>query len=151
MNPNIKFFTTCILNKMENTMAITDPISDMLTRIRNGLNARHGKVDIPGSKLKVEIARILKKEGYIKDYKFIDDDKQGVLKVFLKYGKGNSDVILGLKRVSKPGRRVYVKSRDISPVLNGMGISILSTSAGLMTDKMAAKNNHGGEIICNIW
>lgn len=132
-------------------MSITDPISDMLTRIRNALKARHKSVDIPGSKFKIDIARILKKEGYIKDSKYIENDKQGTLRIILKYGKAQSDVILGIKRISKPGRRVYVKSSNILPVLNGMGISILSTSGGLMTDKMAIKNNLGGEIICNIW
>jgi len=101
--------------------------------------------------LKIDIARILKKEGYIKDSKYIENDKQGTLRIILKYGKAQSDVILGIKRISKPGRRVYVKSSNILPVLNGMGISILSTSGGLMTDKMAIKNNLGGEIICNIW
>ena len=132
-------------------MAITDPISDMLTRIRNALKARVKSVDIPGAKLKMEIAKILKKEGYIKDYTYIEDNKQGTLRIFLKYGKEKTGVIFGLKRMSKPGRRVYVKSSDIKPVLNGMGISILSTSRGLMTDKMAIKGKHGGELICNIW
>lgn len=132
-------------------MSITDPLSDMLTRIRNALKARHKSVDIPGSKLKIDIAGILKKEGYIKDCKYIENDKQGTLRIILKYGKAQSDVIIGIKRISKPGRRVYVKSSNILPVLNGMGISILSTSGGLMTDKMAIKNNLGGEIICNIW
>jgi small subunit ribosomal protein S8 len=132
-------------------MAITDPIADMLTRIRNASKARFKSVDVPGAKLKIEIAKILKKEGYIKDYKYIEDDKQGTLQIFLKYEDGKTGVIFGLKRISKPGRRIYVKSSEIKPVLNGMGISILSTSSGLMTDKMAIKGKLGGELICNIW
>ena len=132
-------------------MAMSDPIADMLTRIRNGGKAEFAKVDIPGSKLKVEVARVLKEQGYIKNYKFLEDDKQGVLRVYLKYTPDRRPVIYGLERVSKPSRRVYNKSKDIKPVLNGLGISILSTSKGLMTDKQARNENVGGEVLCNIW
>jgi small subunit ribosomal protein S8 len=132
-------------------MTLSDPIADMLTRIRNAVKAKFNSVDIPGSKLKVEIAKILKDEGYIRNYKFLKDGKQGILRVYLKYGDGQSNVVYGLKRMSKPSRRVYVRSKDIKPVLNGMGISILSTSKGVMTDKRARKENVGGEILCNIW
>ncbi len=132
-------------------MAMSDPIADMLTRIRNAEKAKLNSVDIPGAKLKIELAKVLKDEGFIKNYKFIKDSKQGVLRVYLKYGSGYSSVILGIDRVSKPSRRVYVKSKDIKPVLNGMGISILSTSKGMMTDKTARDTNIGGEVICNVW
>ncbi|MBW2408515.1 MAG: 30S ribosomal protein S8 [Deltaproteobacteria bacterium] len=132
-------------------MTLSDPIADMLTRIRNAIKAKFNSVDIPGSKLKVEIAKILKDEGYIRNYKFLKDGKQGILRVYLRYGNGQADVVYGLKRISKPSRRVYVKSKDVKPVLNGMGISILSTSKGVMTDKRARKENVGGEILCNIW
>ncbi len=132
-------------------MSMSDPIADMLTRIRNAVRAKITKVDVPGSKIKVEMAEILKNEGFIQDFKFIKDNKQGILRLFLKYGKDRSDVILGVKRISKPSRRVYLRAKDVKPVLNGMGISILSTSAGLMTDKKARKENIGGEILCNVW
>jgi len=131
-------------------MAITDPVADMLTRIRNAAKAKFSSVDVPGSKLKVEVARILKDEGFIKDYKFLKDGKQGILRIYLKYGQGQAKTIYSLQRVSKPGRRMYVKSKDIKPILNGMGISILSTSRGLMTDKQARKENVGGEILCTV-
>ncbi len=132
-------------------MAQSDPIADMLTRIRNGVKAKFNSVDVPGSKLKIEMAKILKDEGFIRNYKFLKDGKQGILRVYLKYGSGNTNVIYGLERVSKPSRRVYVRSKDLKPVYNGMGISILSTSKGIMTDKKARKENVGGEILCNIW
>jgi small subunit ribosomal protein S8 len=132
-------------------MAMSDPIADMLTRIRNGAKAEFVKVDIPGSKLKIELARVLKEQGYIKNHKFLEDEKQGVLRVYLKYVGENKPAIHGLERVSKPGCRVYTKSREVKPVLNGLGISILSTSKGLMTDKQAKKENVGGEVLCNIW
>ena len=132
-------------------MAVTDPIADMLTRIRNGVKAKFNSIDIPGSKLKTEIAKILKEEGFIKNYKFLKDGKQGILRIYLKYGPGQSAVVYGLKRISKPGRRVYVKSDEIKPVYNGMGISILSTSRGIITDKKARKENIGGEILCDVW
>ncbi len=132
-------------------MATSDPIADMLTRIRNAANAKFNRVDIPGSRVKSEIAKILKSEGYIRNYKFIKDGKQGILRLYLKYGSDQQSVIFGLERVSKPSRRVYLKSKDIRPILSGMGVSILSTSKGMMSDKSARKENIGGEILCNIW
>jgi len=132
-------------------MSMSDPISDMLTRVRNAAKARFTSVDIPGSRLKVEIARILRDEGFIRNYKSVKDGKQGILRVYLKYGQDRQSVIFGLKRISKPSRRVYVKGNDIKPVLNGMGISILSTSQGVMTDKKARSANVGGEVLCNVW
>lgn len=132
-------------------MAITDPIADMLTRIRNAAKAKINSVDIPGSKMKLEIAKVLKSEGYIRNYKFIQDQKQGTLRIYLKYGQGNANAIYGLNRISKPSRRVYAKAQEIKPVLNGMGISILSTSRGILTDKQARHEKVGGEILCNIW
>ena len=132
-------------------MAMSDPVADMLTRIRNAIKAKFNSVDIPGSSLKSELAKILKNEGYIRNFKFVKDDKQGILRVYLKYGETQEDVVLGIERVSKPSRRAYVKCKDIDPVLNGMGISILSTSKGIMTDKNARKENVGGEVLCNIW
>ena len=132
-------------------MAISDPIADMLTRIRNAAKAKFNSADVPASKLKTELARVLKDEGYIKNYKFIQDGKQGVLRIYLKYGPGQKATIYGIERVSKPSRRVYTKSKDIQPVYNGMGISILSTSRGIMTDKKARQENVGGEVLCNIW
>lgn len=130
---------------------MNDPIADMLTRISNAGKARHVKVDIPGSKLKTELAKIFKSRGFIKNYKFIKDNKQGILRVYLKYAQDQKSVIVGLERISKPSRRIYLKTKDIKPVLNGMGVGILSTSKGVMTDKMAVKENIGGEILCNIW
>ncbi len=132
-------------------MAMSDPIADMLTRIRNAGKAKFAKVDIPGSKLKVEMAKVLHKQGFIKNFKFVEDNKQGVLRVYLKYTSDESHVILGIERVSKPSRRVYEKSKDIKPVLNGMGISMISTSKGIMTDKQARKENLGGEVLCKVW
>ena len=132
-------------------MAISDPIADMLTRIRNAVKAKFNSADIPASKLKTELARVLKDEGYIKNYKFIQDGKQGILRVYLKYGQGQKATIYMIERVSKPSRRVYTKSKDLKPVYNGMGVSILSTSRGIMTDKRARQENVGGEILCNIW
>ena len=132
-------------------MAISDPIADMLTRIRNAAKAKFNSVDVPGSTLKIELAKILKNEGYIRNYKFLKDGKQGILRIYLKYGPGQSPVVYGLKRISKPSCRVYVKSNEIKPIFNGMGISILSTSRGIMTDKKARKENVGGEILCNVW
>ena len=132
-------------------MTMSDPIADMLTRIRNASKAKFNRVDIPGSRAKMELAKVLKNEGFIKNYKFIKDNQQGRLRIYLKYGTGQSSVILGLKRVSKPSRRVYLKSKDIKPVLNGMGIAIISTPKGIMSDKNARKENVGGEVLCNIW
>ena len=130
---------------------MTDPIADMLTRIRNGLRARHQKVDIPASKLKVELARILKEEGYINNYKRSENDGKAVLKVFLKYGPAGEQVITSVQRVSRPGCRVFVGKKDIPRVLGGLGINILSTSSGVMTGREARKNGHGGEILCDVY
>jgi small subunit ribosomal protein S8 len=130
---------------------MTDPVADMLTRIRNGMRARHAKVDIPASNLKTELARILKEEGYVQDYKRIADDKQGVLRVFLRRSGDGSEVILGLSRVSRPGCRVYVAKDQIPKVQGGLGINILSTSRGLMTGRQAVREGVGGEILCNVW
>jgi len=132
-------------------MTMNDPIADMLTRIRNAGKAKFNSVDIPGSKLKTELAKVLKSEGFIKNYKFINDSKQGTLRIYLKYDENQHNVIFGIERVSKLSRRVYVKSKDILPVLNGMGISILSTSKGIMTDQKARQENIGGEVLCKVW
>ena len=132
-------------------MALTDPIADMLTRIRNAGKAKFNSVDIPGSRLKTDLAKVMKSEGYIRNYKFIKDGKQGILRVYLKYGEDQSHSILELNRISKPSRRVYVGAKDIKPYYNGMGTSILSTSKGIMTDKQARKENVGGEVICTLF
>lgn len=132
-------------------MSMSDPIADLLTRIRNGSRAKFNSVDIPGSKMKTELAKVMRNEGFIRNYKFIKDDKQGILRVYLKYGQAQKNVIIGIQRVSKPSRRVYVRSKDIKPVLNGMGVAILSTSKGIMTDRQARKDNLGGELLCKIW
>ena len=130
---------------------LSDPIADMLTRIRNAGRAKFNSVDIPGSNLKVELAKVLKDEGYIRNYKFVKDNKQGVLRVYLKFGPENQHVIYEIERVSKPSRRVYVKSTELKPVLNGTGVAILSTSKGIMTDKEARTQNVGGEVLCRVW
>ena len=133
-------------------MAMTDPIADMLTRIRNAISAEHDTVDIPASKMKVEIARILKQEGYISGYSVEGDTaKEKTIKVELKYGPDKQRVITGLKRISKPGLRVYAKGGSVPRVLNGLGIAIISTSKGLMTDREARKNNLGGEVVAYVW
>jgi small subunit ribosomal protein S8 len=132
-------------------MNMTDPVADLLTRIRNGVRAKLNKVDVPRSKLKVEIARILKEEGYISNFKLSEDDKQGNLRVFLKYGPGMERVITDLQRVSRPGCRIYCGKDQIPRVYGGLGINILSTSRGLMTGKAAAREGVGGEILCNVW
>lgn len=132
-------------------MALTDPIADMLTRVRNAGKARFNSVDIPGSKMKIELARVMKEQGYIRNYKFIKDGKQGILRVYLKYADDQSHVIQELKRVSKPSRRVYVGAGDVKPVYNGLGVSIISTSKGVLTDRQARKEHIGGEVICNIF
>lgn len=132
-------------------MSMSDPIADMLTRIRNAGKAKFQTVDIPGSKLKVELAKILKDNGYIKNYKFVEDGKQGMLRLYLKYEASGSHVIYGLERVSKPSRRVYTPKKNIKPVYNGLGVAIISTSRGVMTDIQAKKDNLGGEILCNVW
>ena len=128
----------------------TDPIADLLTRIRNALRARHSKVDIPASNLKTEIARILKQEGYIQNYKRMPDDKQGILRLFLRRG-GEHTVPLGLARVSRPGCRIYVSKDEVPRVQGGLGINILSTSKGVMTGRQAERDGVGGEILCDVW
>jgi small subunit ribosomal protein S8 len=130
---------------------ISDPIADMLTRIRNALIARHPKVDVPGSKLKTEIARILKEEGFITNYKLADEGSQKVIKIYLKYTPANLPVISRLERVSRPGCRVYVGSTEIRRVLGGMGVNILTTPQGVMTGKTARKQGIGGEVLCQVW
>jgi small subunit ribosomal protein S8 len=132
-------------------VVMTDPIADMLTRIRNANAVRHESVEIPASKIKRQIAEILKREGFIRDAEYIDDGKQGVIRIFLKYGPNNERVITGLKRISKPGLRVYAKSTEIPRVLRGLGIAILSTSKGVMTDKEARQARVGGEVLAYIW
>lgn len=130
---------------------MTDPIADMLTRIRNANIVRHETLELPASKMKVAIADILKREGYIRDYEQIEDDKQGVLRVFLKYGPSEERVITGLKRISRPGLRVYVKANEVPRVLNGLGTAIVSTSKGVLSDNEARAQAVGGEIIAYIW
>ncbi|PYM69138.1 MAG: 30S ribosomal protein S8 [Candidatus Rokuibacteriota bacterium] len=132
-------------------MSMSDPIADLLTRIRNASRAEHEKVDIPSSKLKVRLAEILKDEGFIKNYRLIEDKKQGMLRVYLKYGAGNERIISGLVRVSKPGRRVYVAKDKIPTILGGMGVVILSTSRGVMTDRDVRKQKLGGEVLAYVW
>ena len=132
-------------------MVMTDPIADFLTRIRTGNMRKFDVVEAPASKIKRQIAEILKAEGYVKDVEYVEDNKQGVIRVFLKYGKNGEKVITNLKRISKPGLRVYVKSDDIPKVLNGLGTAIISTSTGVVTDKVARETNVGGEVIAYIW
>ena len=132
-------------------MVMTDPIADMLTRVRNANSVYHEKVEIPGSKIKQAIAGILKEEGFIKDFELINDDKQGVIRVSLKYGPNREKIITGIKRISKPGLRVYAKKEELPRVLGGLGIAIISTSQGVMSDKEARRRNLGGEVIAYIW
>ncbi len=132
-------------------MVMTDPIADFLTRIRNANTVYHDKVEAPASNVKKAIAEILKQEGYIKDYDFVEDGKQGVLRLYLKYGSNKQRVITGVKRISKPGLRVYAKKDQIPKVLGGLGIAIVSTSHGIMTDKLARQNGLGGEVVCYVW
>ena len=132
-------------------MQITDPIADMLTRIRNANSAKHDTVSVPASKMKKAIAQILVDEGYIKGFKVIEDGKQGVIEIALKYGPNKSQVLLGLRRVSKPGLRIYTDCENMPKVMKGLGIAILSTSKGIMTDKDARKANVGGEVLAFIW
>lgn len=132
-------------------MSMTDPIADMLTRIRNALMAGKEKVDVPASALKEGIARILRDEGYIINYRMIEDTKQGVIRITLKYGEPDAPAIEKLQRISKPGRRVYVGVREVPRVLNGLGIAILSTSKGILTDRESKVQNVGGEVLCYIW
>ncbi|AOM84546.1 30S ribosomal protein S8 [Salisediminibacterium beveridgei] len=132
-------------------MVMTDPIADMLTRIRNANTVRHTSLELPSSKLKIQIADILKREGFIRDYENIEDNKQGVLRLFLKYGQDNEKVISGLKKISKPGLRVYAKSDELPRVLGGLGIAVISTSDGVITDKEARQKQVGGEILAYVW
>ncbi len=132
-------------------MSVTDPVADFLARIRNALQARHQKVDAPASKLKLEIARILREEGYISNFKVTEEGGRKVLRVYLKYGPNNEAAISALERVSKPGCRVYVRRSEIPRVLGGMGINILTTPKGVMTGRQARKEGLGGEILCQVW
>ncbi len=132
-------------------MRLTDPVSDMLTRIRNAISARHQKVDIPASKLKLEIARILKEEGYVSNFKATEEDGHKVIRVYLKYGNNNEAAISNVQRVSRPGCRVYVRRTEIPRVLGGLGINILTTPKGVMTGRKARKEGLGGELLCEVW
>ena len=132
-------------------MNITDPIADLLTRIRNASSAKHATVDIPASNMKKAIAQILVDEGYVKNYKVVDDGKQGIIEIVLKFGPNKSQVITGLRRVSKPGLRIYTNCEDMPKVMRGLGVAILSTSKGIMTDKDARKASIGGEVLAFIW
>lgn len=130
---------------------MTDPIADMLTRIRNGNMVGHEKVDVPGSKIKRAIADILKSEGYIRDAEYIPDNKQGTIRLHLKYGPGNVRVLTGLKRISRPGLRIYAGADELPRVLGGLGIAIVSTSKGIMSDRQARQQHVGGEVLCYVW
>lgn len=132
-------------------MVMTDPIADFLTRIRNANTVYHEKVEIPASNMKKAMAEIFKSEGFVKDVEFIDDGKQGVIRVYLKYGPNREKVISGVKRISKPGLRVYAKRDEIPRVLGGLGMALISTSKGVMTDKQARKQGLGGEVVCYVW
>ena len=132
-------------------MSMTDPVADMLTRIRNANIARHDKMELPASRLKEEIARILQEEGYIKSYRHLEDRKQGTLRLYLKYSNEGERVITGLKRVSKPGRRVYANKAGLPRVLNGLGTAVLSTSSGVMTASQCRRTGVGGEVLCYVW
>jgi len=132
-------------------MVMTDPVADFLTRIRNANTVYHDKVEAPASKIKKSIASVLKDEGFIRDYEYIEDGKQGVLRVYLKYGIERERVITGVKRISKPGLKVYARKDSIPKVLRGLGIAIISTSKGIMTDKQARRLGLGGEVICYVW
>jgi small subunit ribosomal protein S8 len=132
-------------------MSMTDPIADMLSRIRNGLQAGHDRIEVPASKLKVEIARILKSEGFISNYKLQDGDHQGVLRLYLKYTEEGDPVIHGIERISRPGRRVYRAKGEIPRVLGGLGLAIVSTSKGVLSGSDAVRNGVGGEVLCQVW
>ncbi len=132
-------------------MSLTDPVADFLARIRNAIQARHPKVDVPASKLKLEIARILKEEGYIANFKATEEEGHKIIRVYLKYSNGNENVISNLARVSRPGCRVYVGRNEIPRVLGGLGINILTTPKGVMTGRQARKEGVGGEILCEVW
>ena len=132
-------------------MSMTDPIADMLTRIRNACSAKHSRVDVPASKLKREVARVLAESRFIDNFAFIEDGKQGILRLYLRYDQNDNSIIRGLERVSKPGLRQYAVKADVPRVLRGLGIAIVSTSKGVMTDKQARMNGVGGEILCSVW
>ena len=132
-------------------MSMTDPISDLLTRIRNAAAVRHDRTDVPASKMKLEIAKILKQEGYIRTFKMIEEGPQGTLRIYLKYADDGEPVIHGIRRVSKPGRRVYMGVKDIPSVRQGLGVSIVSTPQGVMSDAKARAANVGGEVLCEVW
>ncbi|MFZ4454405.1 30S ribosomal protein S8 [Salibacterium aidingense] len=132
-------------------MVMTDPVADMLTRIRNANTVRHEKLELPASNLKNEIASILKQEGFVRDVESVEDNKQGIIRIFLKYGAENERVITGLKRISKPGLRVYAKADELPRVLGGLGIAVISTSSGVMSDKEARKKQVGGEVLAYVW
>ncbi|ADF37089.1 MULTISPECIES: 30S ribosomal protein S8 [Priestia] len=132
-------------------MVMTDPIADLLTRIRNANMVRHEKIEVPASNIKKQIAEILKREGFVRDVEYIEDNKQGIIRIFLKYGSNNERVITGLKRISKPGLRVYAKNNEVPRVLNGLGIAIVSTSQGVLTDKEARQKQTGGEVLAYVW
>jgi small subunit ribosomal protein S8 len=132
-------------------MSMTDPIADLLTRLRNGLMARHKTVDVPASRMKAEIARILAEEGYLSGYELVEDGRQGLLRIQLKYGSTGEKVITGLERVSRPGRRVYCGKGEIPRVLGGLGITILSTPKGVLTGTASQRAGVGGEVLCNVW
>ena len=132
-------------------MVMTDPIADLLTRIRNANMVRHEKLEVPASNIKKEIAEILKREGFVRDVEYIEDNKQGIIRIFLKYGSNNERVITGLKRISKPGLRVYAKADEVPRVLNGLGIALVSTSQGVVTDKEARAKQVGGEVLAYVW
>ncbi|MBO0420603.1 30S ribosomal protein S8 [Vagococcus fluvialis] len=132
-------------------MVMTDPIADFLTRIRNANIVRHESLEVPASTIKLEVAKILQREGFIRDVEYIEDDKQNIIRVFLKYGKNDERVITNLKRISKPGLRAYVKANEVPKVLNGLGIAIISTSEGILTDKEARERNVGGEVLAYVW
>ena len=132
-------------------MTMTDPVADMLTRIRNANTAGHKMVEVPASKMKKSIATILKEEGYIEDFEFVEDEKQGVIRIKMKYAPGKTRVISQLRRISKPGLKVYVKAEDVPRVLGGLGIAIISTSKGVVSDKDARRIGVGGEVVCYVW
>lgn len=132
-------------------MVMSDPIADMLTRIRNANTVYREVVEVPASKIKREVLRIFKEAGYVKDFEFIDDGKQGILRVYLKYGPGRKRVIQGIKRISKPGLRVYAKKDELPKVLSGLGLAVISTPQGVMSDKEAREKGLGGEVLCYVW
>ena len=132
-------------------MTMSDPIADMLTRIRNANMVRHEKLEVPASNMKKEIAEILKREGFVREVEYVKDSKQGIIRIFLKYGQNNERVITGLKRISKPGLRVYAKTNEVPKVLNGLGIALVSTSHGVLTDKDARAKQVGGEVVAYVW